>query len=250
MRWWTMIGGCLIAGLSLFVGRLVYEKTLLTWTAGPQMVGFALMHRYPLMFVLGVASYVLAHIWVAAVLGIWMFKGTGTGSGLSRGLAVVGLLLLGASHVPEATLRLATVKCLGPGPQASSILIQAASQAELALTRVLVADGVDVNARSPLGDSPLLGAARGGSVEAVELLLGAGADIDVVGQFGETAVRGAAENGHVAVVRLLVQRGASLNVKGPGGLTALEVARANGHAEVVRVLVAGHAGGGETQPSP
>src|SRR5580700_4675228 len=41
---WTTTGCVVCAVSALFVGRIVYEETILTWTNGPQMTGFALAH--------------------------------------------------------------------------------------------------------------------------------------------------------------------------------------------------------------
>jgi hypothetical protein len=38
---WTITGYLLLGGAALFVGRIVYEETILTWLRGPQMVGQA-----------------------------------------------------------------------------------------------------------------------------------------------------------------------------------------------------------------
>src|SRR5437879_5977308 len=43
-RAWTIAGYMLFGLGALFVGRIVYEETILTWTNGPQMVGFAMAH--------------------------------------------------------------------------------------------------------------------------------------------------------------------------------------------------------------
>jgi len=39
-----MVGYLLAFGVAVLVGRILYEETILTWTNGPQMVGFAMMH--------------------------------------------------------------------------------------------------------------------------------------------------------------------------------------------------------------
>jgi hypothetical protein len=49
-----------------YVVRILWEKTYLTWTQGPQMIGFTLVHIYPLFFVVGVVGYLLCHAWVLA----------------------------------------------------------------------------------------------------------------------------------------------------------------------------------------
>jgi len=48
----------------LYAGRIVWEKTILTWSQGPQMVGFALWHIHPGFAVAGtLCSFALA-VWM------------------------------------------------------------------------------------------------------------------------------------------------------------------------------------------
>jgi hypothetical protein len=40
----------------LLAARLIYEQTYLTWSEGPQIVGFSLVHLYGGLFILGLLS--------------------------------------------------------------------------------------------------------------------------------------------------------------------------------------------------
>jgi uncharacterized membrane protein len=57
----------------LFAARILWEKTIWTWSRGPQMVGFALWHIHPglaafgVLFSLGVAVWLLIAIPYAVV---------------------------------------------------------------------------------------------------------------------------------------------------------------------------------------
>lgn len=57
--------GWLIYLLALcYIGRILWEKTYLTWTHGPQMIGFTLIHAYPLLFIVGVIGYLSCLAWI------------------------------------------------------------------------------------------------------------------------------------------------------------------------------------------
>jgi hypothetical protein len=67
---WTITGYILLAAAALFVGRIVYEETILTWTNGPQMVGFAMMHgAVPLFFIAGLIGLPGSLLWMIVSLG-------------------------------------------------------------------------------------------------------------------------------------------------------------------------------------
>ncbi len=65
ISWWLIYPGA--TGL---VARLLYETVYLTWKYGPQLVGYELVHVYPLSFLIGALSWLLAWPWliIAAVL--------------------------------------------------------------------------------------------------------------------------------------------------------------------------------------
>ena len=48
----------------LFAGRIVWEKTILTWSQGPQMVGFALWHIHPGFAVAGTLCSLALAVWL------------------------------------------------------------------------------------------------------------------------------------------------------------------------------------------
>jgi hypothetical protein len=51
---WLRIAWVLLAPLGfLFITRIAYEKTILTWRQGPQMIGFSIMHVMPVFFIFG-----------------------------------------------------------------------------------------------------------------------------------------------------------------------------------------------------
>jgi hypothetical protein len=66
---WRLSGYVFLALAAMFVLRIVYEETILTWVNGLQMIGFALVHAllplYLLTFVIGLGGGLL---WVVASL--------------------------------------------------------------------------------------------------------------------------------------------------------------------------------------
>jgi ankyrin repeat protein len=82
-------------------------------------------------------------------------------------------------------------------------LHSAAAQDRLAIARILIAHGADVNATQEGEVTSLQEAAHHGAVEFVRLLLGAGADIGARNQQGQTALDYAREHGNAEVIALL-----------------------------------------------
>ena len=104
--------------------------------------------------------------------------------------------------------------------------------------RLFLDHGAQVNTASELGYTPLIMAASSGRVAISKLLLDRGAHVDAKlvndkteALNGETALVKAAANGHVAVCRLLLDREADVDAN------ALESAAENGHVDVVRLLL-------------
>jgi len=48
----------------LFAARILLEKTIWTWSRGPQMVGFALWHIHPGLALLGTACSLVVALWL------------------------------------------------------------------------------------------------------------------------------------------------------------------------------------------
>ncbi len=51
--WLKVLWLCCSPVALLFSARIAWEKTVWTWTRGPQMVGFSLMHTDPLFAIVG-----------------------------------------------------------------------------------------------------------------------------------------------------------------------------------------------------
>ena len=58
--WWV----CVSPIAFLFAARILWEKTIWTWSRGPQMVGFTLWHVHPGLAVLGTACSLAIALWL------------------------------------------------------------------------------------------------------------------------------------------------------------------------------------------
>lgn len=113
-----------------------------------------------------------------------------------------------------------------------SALQVAAFRGNIAIARLLLERGADVNLRGGEGNTPLKTAAEQGNVELAKLFLDAGADLEYAGGIdGGTALCMAADRGHPDVVRLLLDRGSDPTTRDLQYDTALDCAvSANRHS--------------------
>jgi hypothetical protein len=58
--WWV----CASPFAVLFAARILWEKTIWTWSRGPQMVGFALWHIHPALAVVGTLCSLAMALWL------------------------------------------------------------------------------------------------------------------------------------------------------------------------------------------
>ena len=83
-------------------------------------------------------------------------------------------------------------------------VVSAAANQDAAAVRVLLADGVDVNARRADGATALLWAAHKDALEMVDLLLRAGADVNAPTNDGTSPLALAVINAHFELANLLL----------------------------------------------
>jgi ankyrin repeat protein len=138
-------------------------------------------------------------------------------------------------------------------PDGAPIIALAARAAALDVLRYLISVGADVNARTPVEETPLMLAAyfyddtlTGPRAferheRAVRLLVTAGAELENYPHH-YTALSYAAYQGHERVVRFLIERGARVNADAHGGgtyiNTPLMMAAIQGHEAIARRLIA------------
>src|SRR6202451_193285 len=92
-----------------------------------------------------------------------------------------------------------------------SRLVEAARNQDQKAVRALLAQKVDVNARSSDGSTALLWLAHWNDLETANLLLGAGADANAANDFRTTPLSQACTNRSAEFVRLLLKSGANPN---------------------------------------
>ena len=129
-----------------------------------------------------------------------------------------------------------------PAPEARdqrSLLMHAATAADLRLLRALITRGADVN-RAVGGLTPLIAATRdshAGRPDAVLTLVANGADPRCADAEGNTPLHYAALSSEPGVAAILLDAGAEPNVVNRDGATPLSVACAAGNAALARFLL-------------
>ena len=114
----------------------------------------------------------------------------------------------------------------------------ATSEGHLAIVRLLVEKGADINAGEGDESTVLQCAADSGHKGIVRLLLEKGADIDAKDRLGETALHRAAKFGHEEIIHLLLEMGADIHAKDQDGITALHSAADFGNLVYAQSLFA------------
>jgi ankyrin repeat domain-containing protein 50 len=117
-------------------------------------------------------------------------------------------------------------------------LHEAAGNEQGAVVRLLLEKGANIEQKTNDGLTALHCAAEKGHDAVVRLLLGKGADVKAKDSWEWTALYRAAENGHDVVVQQLLENGADTEAKDIDfGRTTLYRAAANGHETVVQLLL-------------
>jgi hypothetical protein len=104
--------------------------------------------------------------------------------------------------------------------------------------RLLSIRNINVNVKDDMfGWTPFHYAAENGHVEISRLLLQNGADVNAKGYDGYTPLHLAALKGHVDILHLLVENGADLEAQSNGGWRALHRAAIHGHLPFIQDLI-------------
>ena len=107
-----------------------------------------------------------------------------------------------------------------------SAFVFAAWSGRLAVVKLFVAAGMDLEARNNYGKTALHAAAYKGHLAVVAFLVGAGADVDARDEYNWTVLSRAAEHGHLSVVEILVGAGAAVDATDRLGDTPRDTAAA------------------------
>lgn len=114
-----------------------------------------------------------------------------------------------------------------------TLLHMAVGSSEEDVTKFLLANKADVNAKDNLDLTPLHFAATTGQKTIAELLLAKGADVNAKDNKGRTPLDSVRNK---AVAELLLAKGADVNIKDNDGMTPLQWAAFNGHEDIVDFL--------------
>ena len=134
---------------------------------------------------------------------------------------------------PKLIAIVAALVLVGCGPPARNIC-QAAYEGNSETVKQHLANGVDVNARGGIGETPLYDAVLGGHKEIIELLIAEGADVNAKDDWGKTPLRCAAVQDQKENAELLIANGADVNAKDDKGRTPLD--RGFGYTEIDDLL--------------
>lgn len=123
------------------------------------------------------------------------------------------------------------------GKIGNTALISACSSGKLAIAKLLIECGADINLSNEDGDSPLIYACKYGQIEIVELLTELGADIELKNNGGLTALM--CSTAHIEIVGILINAGADVDAVCNYNSTALMYAATdNSKTKVVAKLIA------------
>ncbi len=125
-----------------------------------------------------------------------------------------------------------------PKPKSTGALAEAAEKGNLAIVKLLVDSGVDINEQSgERKGNPLMVAAAFGKIEVLTYLLEKGADIAARDSKGSTALLYAASAGEDGAARILLEHGAPINEKNHLNWNAIMQACFKGHYNTAKLLL-------------
>ncbi len=106
----------------------------------------------------------------------------------------------------------------------------------LAVAKMLLESGAEVNAKKKSGKTALMMAVDQGALDMAKLLLDKAADPNVQANDGRTPLMSAASHGRADMIELLLQHRGDINVQGKDGRTAVTEAMAKNRFDVVKLL--------------
>jgi ankyrin repeat protein len=139
--------------------------------------------------------------------------------------------------IKVALTLLVTSGLLQAADTSDSRLVDAARKQDQKAVRTLLAQKVDVNARSSDGSTALLWLAHWNDLDTAALLLGAGADPNAANDFRMTPLSEACTNGNSPFVRALLKSGADPKTTIATGVAPLMTCAKTGSVDAVRMLI-------------
>jgi hypothetical protein len=234
---WAVTGYLLLGGAAIFVGRVVYEETILTWVNGPQMIGFAMMHgALPFMLITGFIGVAGSLLWAAVSLVLLIRRRFIVP--ITDWIPIPLLLFLVVLLViPYEDWKEFMVCIAGPGSYGSDFLVQAAAQNKPRFATLLLGKGSDINYEDGGGTTPLSAASVGGHEQMVSFLVSRGADVNRKNRVtGGTPLMAAAGMGQLGTAKVLLENGADPCATNNAGHTAEGLAKKYHHGEIAEYL--------------
>lgn len=118
-----------------------------------------------------------------------------------------------------------------------NILMYAAKEGNLNLTRFLVLKNANINLQNKDGSTALMFAVNEGHENVVKLLLYNNANTDLQNKDGWTALILAANKGYEGIIKLLLEKKANVDLQNNNGWTALMIAVDNRYKNIVKLLL-------------
>ncbi|ACE05786.1 hypothetical protein Aasi_0363 [Candidatus Amoebophilus asiaticus 5a2] len=116
-------------------------------------------------------------------------------------------------------------------------LMMALAKGHINIAQILIENGANVKVRNRFGRTPLMYASQWGHLDIAQILIEKGANINEQDNIGETALMNAAREGHKELVELLIDGGAAINAQDHLGQTALIYATIYGHVDIIDSLL-------------
>lgn len=142
------------------------------------------------------------------------------------------------NHIALAKLLLTKGVDVNASCASFNALYSAADKGRTELVELLIEHGASVNEKTQEGWTALAAAAQFGFSSIVDALLKAGADVNAVSNCGWSSLMLASQNGHLSIVERLIEHGAGINIRSnTSKFTALFSAIKNGHYSICELLL-------------
>jgi ankyrin repeat protein len=220
------------AGALYFVGRTIYDATVLAWREGLQVWGGAVVHG-PLSIL---CTPALIYLVVFSIrVAIRMIKRINIEGKIFVQFAVTIIILALGLAVPFQYLQILMLEKYGLPKDARSFFSTQVKNGNLKMMKLLLEKGLEFD--DSFFTVELYNTCFSGHVDVIEYLLQRGANINAqLGESKNSALMNAAESGHEEAVRTLLIHGAELSLRNSHGETALDLANKYGHKAVVEIL--------------
>jgi hypothetical protein len=201
-----MFGAIAILSAALFAARITWEETLLTIAQGPQMVGFAIAHIFPVAFLapLALAFWLV----IAVIVMITSLIRRRTLSKMFWATLAAAVVVLGVLSIPEELWQWTFIGSFSKSAHAADLMSTDAAEGYTRTVRGYLDHGVAVNARNYDGSTAAHAAAVGGQLEVLQLLVSRGADLNAVNSYGDSPLAEAIDMKHASAAAYLAAHGA------------------------------------------